>query len=82
MARQVLNLARVDSEDAYAVVRATMKDPTHKQQLAAAITILRLTGAFRAADIAAEAEDTVEAKVLPAQGYSTADLMAAAKGDA
>lgn len=82
MARQVLKLARVDSEEAYRVVRDTMRDPSHKQQLAAAVTILRLTGAFRAADIAAESEDTVEAKALPMQGYSKEELMSAAKGEA
>lgn len=83
LARAVLVLARVDSEEAYGVAREIMRDPDHKQQLAAAVTILRLSGAFRSADLAAEQEDATPGQTLqPAQTYSLASLKSAAKGDA
>ena len=67
-ADDIVDLARIDSEDAYAKVALIMRNDGNRQQLAAALAILKLAGVFRGVE-AGESRP-----VLPAAPISEADL--------
>lgn len=51
-ADEILVLARIDSVQAYRKVAAIMRNDEHRQQLVAALAILKAAGVFRAAEVA------------------------------
>lgn len=49
-ADEIIGLARIDSREAYDKAVAIMRNDEHRQQLTAALAILKLAGVFRNAD--------------------------------
>lgn len=54
IAEEIANLARADSPEAYAKVVAIMRNDGDRQQLAAALAILKVAGVFRAVEAPAD----------------------------
>jgi hypothetical protein len=72
VADEILDLARADSPDAYAKVKAIMQEDGHKQQLAAALAILKVAGVFRAVE---EAPQGATSKPNAYAAVSTEELL-------
>lgn len=71
-ADEIMDLARIDSEEAYRKVAAIMRNDEHRQQLAAALAILKAAGVFRNADAP---QPPAQPGANPYTGKSTDELL-------
>jgi len=76
VAKEIRDLAQCDSPEAYAKVAQIMRDDTHKNQLPAAIAVLKMAGV----QMNAEAIQNPAPPPVPVGGPSVAVLEAAAGG--